>query len=142
MPFPTTRVIHEDWEALHRPVAAGAMTAVCTVTTGGAGGWDPDTGPSPGTPTTVHTGPCRVQALNSGANAADAAGQLVIERPYLVAVAADAPEIPARARVHVDECVGDPHLVGKVLTVVDPKYGSLRFERDLLCNLDLTNQEG
>lgn len=140
-PFPATEVIPDGWAEHHRPTIHGSMTATCTITTGGSGGWTPGGGPTPGTATTLYSGPCRVQALNSGANAVDAAGQLTVERPYLVAVDAAAADIPAGARVHVTTCPDDAHLVGKTLTVADPKYGSLRFERDLLCDLDLSNQE-
>nr|WP_297424783.1 DUF6093 family protein [uncultured Actinotalea sp.] len=139
-PLPGTRVVHPRWSGHHRPTTAGSRTATCTITTGGAGDWSPTTGPTAGTATVVHTGTCRVQALNSGANAVDAAGQIVVRRPYLVTIISDAPDIPVGARVRIDTCPNDARLIGKTLTVADPKYGSLRFDRDLLCDLDLTNQ--
>lgn len=139
-PLPGTRVVHPRWSEHHQATTAGARTATCTITTGGAGEWSPTTGPTAGEANVLHTGTCRVQALDSGANAADAAGQIVVQRPYLVTVDSGAPDIPVGARVRIDTCPDDPHLAGKTLTVADPKYGSLRFDRDLLCDLDLTNQ--
>lgn len=141
-PFPSARVIPNGWAEHHRPVVENAMTAACIITAGGTGGWSPTTGPGAGTaPATLYTGPCRVQALNSGAGPDDAAGQSTIERPYLVAIRADVGEISVGARVKVITCPDDARLVGKTLTVREVRYGSQRWERDLVCDLDLTNQE-
>ena len=143
MPLASTRVIHANWAAHHRPVAQGAMTAECTISSlGTLSGWDPVTGPTPALPPVVlYTGPCRVQSRVARAGEADAAGQPVTRRPYLVAIPAVSADIPVTARVHMDACTGDTHLVGKTLTVGDVVYAAERFERDLTCTLDLTNQE-
>ncbi|PYG00165.1 hypothetical protein SAMN05216184_104104 [Georgenia satyanarayanai] len=147
MPFPSTRVIHPDWSAHHQPVATGTLTGRCTITAptaAAAGGWDPQTGPTtpadPGPGAQVHVGAFRAQALTTREQSRDAAGQDVSPRAYLFAVAADAAETPVGARVRVDECPDDPQLVGKVLTVTGVTHASHRFERDLYCDLDLTNQ--
>lgn len=152
-PLQSASVIHPDWSAHHQPVAAGTLTGKCTITIpGSAGGWDPEHGPTPGTPgQTLHTGPFRAQALTAHNQARDAAGQAVTIRNYLVVVEADAPtapdtdpdevpDIPTGARITVDECPDDPRLVGKVLTVTGVTYASHRFERDLYADLDLSNQ--
>lgn len=140
-PFAGTRVVHPSWAAHHRPTAHGTMTATCTIGTGGAGGWDPVTGPSvPEFPTTLYTGPCGVLPLARGERTGDAAGQNVTDHPYAVAITATAGEIPKGARVRIDTCPDDTQLVGKVLTVAETQFASLRFERDLLCDLDPANQ--
>lgn len=142
MPLASTRVIHPDWQAHHTPVAAGTRTGTCTITTGATGaGWNPTTGPTPGTPTTVHTGTCRVEDLSRSVNPRDVAGQGVTPFPYLVAVAVDAPTIPDGARVHIDTCPEDPRLVNKTLIVVISSYGDSRLERVLGCTLDPGNDQ-
>lgn len=119
------------------------MTALCTITTGGTAGWDPTTGAGTGTaPTRLYDArACRVQDLTRAARPADAAGQPVGAFPYLVAIEDDAADIPKGARVHIDACTDDPRLAGKTLVVAVTAYASLRFERDLFCNLDPQNQE-
>lgn len=140
MPLPSTKVIHPRWSDHHAPVPAGAMTATCTAYIGGEGSWDPVNGATPGETTPLYVGPCRAQALNRSAGEADSAGQPVVEHPYLVVINRDAAELPIGTRVLIDTCPDDPQLVGKVLTVADITMGSLRWERDLLCDLDITNQ--
>lgn len=143
MPLASTRVIHANWSTHHRPVAEGAMTAQCTITSPGTlSGWDPVTGPTAAIPPVVlYTGPCRVQANPSRVGEADAAGQPITRRPYLLAIPAVSDDIPVTARVLITACTGDTHLAGKTFTVSDVVYASERFERDLTCILDLTNQE-
>ena len=145
MPFDSTRVIHPDWSGHHMPVTEGAMGATCTITTGGAGGWDPDTGPTPGTPTTLYTGRCRVQAQANAAAERDAADQLVTVSTYLVALPASCPGVPvgdqgAKVTITAMDANGDQALIGAVLTVQSNPTASLRWERDLTCTLDQTNQ--
>lgn len=141
-PFPSTQVIHDDWSAHHQPVAAGTRTGTCTITTGAGAGWTPTAGAGAGTAgTTLYAAKsCRVQDLIRSTRATDAAGQPVAEHPYLVAIDADAPDIPVGARVHIDTMPDDPRLVGKILVVAASSYASVRFERDLTCDFDPTNQ--
>lgn len=142
-PFPSARVIPAGWSEHHRPVVAGTRTAQCTITTTGtASGWDPVTGPTPGTRTTLHTGSCRVQALDNNEGAVDAAAQDITVSRYLVVIDHTAAEVPIGARVKVTVCPDDQQLVGKTLTVKDVRHASLRVERDLICTLDATNQAG
>lgn len=142
-PFASARVIPPLWSEHHRPVVAGTMTATCTVTVVGTeSDWDPTTGPTPGTETVVYpSGPCRVQALDNATGEADAAEQDVTVSLYLVVLPWDAGTIPDGARVHVDTCPDDPQLAGLELSVQAVRHASLRWERDLICELDLTNQE-
>lgn len=142
MPFTGSRVIHPDWQGHHAPVAAATHTGTCTITAGATGGgWDPVAGDTPGTPTTVHTGPCRVEDMARSVGTRDVAGQGVAPYPYLVAITLDAPTIPDGARVHVDTYPDDLRLVGRNLIVVSSSYGDGRFERVLGCTLDPANDE-
>lgn len=140
VPFDGSAVIHPDWQAHHAPVAAGTHRATCTITNGATGaGWDPVGGDTPGTPTQVYSGPCRVEDLSRSVAARDVAGQTVAPYPYLVAIALDAADIPVGARVTVTADPDDPRLVGKVLIVDAPSYGDSRFERVMGCTLDPGN---
>lgn len=145
MPFGNTHVIPPGWARHHMPVTEGAMGATCRVTTGGEGTWTPETGPTPGTPTTLYEGPCRVQALANNESDRDAADQLVALARYLVVLDADSPGVPvgdqgAQVRILTVDDNGDTALAGKVLTVDADAHSSLRWERDLTCTLDTTNQ--
>lgn len=145
MPFPGTTVIPAGWAAHHKPVTEGAMGATCRITTGGAGGWDPINGNTPGTPTVLYAGKCRVQAQATTPTTGDAAGQLVTQHAYLVAITADSPVVPAgdagaKVEIVTVDANGDAALVGRILTVSDARYSSLRWERDLTCIDDHTNQ--
>ena len=148
MPLRSTRVIHPDWAARHMPVVAGTMNATCVITHGTAGGWDPVTGPTAGTPSTTYTGPCRVQYAGTAPREADAAGELVTTRTVLVVLPRDldgvpVPVQPSSARVTVtavDEN-GPTGLVGQVLTVGAVNLSSLAWEQDLTCTDDQTTPE-
>ncbi|MBE7701264.1 hypothetical protein H9623_13265 [Oerskovia sp. Sa1BUA8] len=147
MPFPGTTVIPAGWAAHHKPVTEGAMGATCRITTGGAGGWNPDTGATgPGAETVLYEGKCRIQAQATTPTTGDAAGQLVTQHTYLVVIPSDQPIIPtgdagAKVRVLTVDQNGDAALPGRILTVSDARYSSLRWERDLTCIDDHTNQE-
>lgn len=143
MPFPSTRVVHPAWSQHHRPTAEGAQTATCTIIgPGTGGGWDPVTGPTAGAAgQLLYDDTCAIEAQVAAPDRSDAAGQATTEHPYLVSIRHAAPDIPIGARVTVTACPDDAALVGKVLTVADVQYGSLQWDRVLMCDLDLTNQE-
>lgn len=134
-PMPATRVVSAGWEAHHRPVAEQAMTAVCDITRPGTGPgvFDPETGTTTGPdPVTVASGvPCRVQEQDQPRDA-DAAGQQVAARRYLVAVPYPNADVRVGDTVTVT-AASDPSLAGRGLPVVDVQRGSLLFERDLEC---------
>jgi hypothetical protein len=137
MPFERTRVIHQDWSAHHQPVAEGAMT--CTVEVqgphAGAGGFNGTTGrQTPGARPTLYRGPARVQATFRPADA-EQAEQANEARRYLVAITADAPDIPYAALVRVTAAPADALLVGRYLYVEDVTFSNERFQRDLVCTL-------
>jgi hypothetical protein len=137
-PLANTRVIPTGWSAHHAPVAAGGMNATVTIGNTRTGTeHDPETDDTVDTWSTEYdTGPARIQVINQ-AEQADAAGQQVTGRTYLVQLDKNhdgADEITPGARVVVDAAVNDAQLVAQVLWVVDVQMGSERFTRDLVCS--------
>jgi hypothetical protein len=121
------------------------MNATVTIRTGGTpGGWDPVTGPTPGTPATAtHTGRARITyEVLRGYGDRDAAGQAVTVRVVTVALPRTAAEQPAGARITVDavDQNGPTELVGRVLTVDSTGWSSHGIEQVLTCRDDQTNQ--
>lgn len=137
MPFPGTRVIHQDWSRHHAAAAAGAATGTCEIRDPAVTGeevFDPGTGQTTVTPAApVYTGPCRVQALSSRDRPIDAVGEAVTTPPYLVQLAFDAPAVGEGWPVKITACPDDAQLVGRTLTVRSVAYGTQRFTRDLYC---------
>ena len=142
--LPGTRVIPERWEQHHRSALVSSMTGRCRVIRPGAPGGYPDFTPTEDT-VLVET-VCRVQQQNR-AGREDAQGQLVDTRDYLVTLPADA----WPAGTVVDDTgpivvvtgyeaghAGDADLVGRRLRVEQVLHGTLRFERDLYCTIDLS----
>lgn len=144
-PLPGGRLIPTGWAAHHEPVARATMTAtVALQVTGTAGGWDPTTGPNPGTTTTtLWAGPARIQRADTQQGDTTAAGQDITGAAYLVTLpkTAPAPQVGTRVKVTTPGPNADPHMAGTVLTVRSVTTGSLTWELDLLCELDETNQE-
>lgn len=139
-PLPGYRVIHPQFEAHHRPVAENVQTATATITRHTAAGatFDPDNGQTTyPTATTVYSGRCRVQRPMQGEMAREIGDRQVIIRPHVVSLPADAPEVRIGDKVTVspwsDSTQGDPHLPGEPLWVHDVRYGSLIWQRDLVC---------
>lgn len=117
------------------------MTAVCRIETPGVGTtWDPVTESTvPAAPTViVDDCPCRVQEIDSATEATQA-GQQVTERRYLIPVPADVPDVPEGAHVVIIAAANDAPMVvmGRRFFVKDVQYGSERFERDLICSMNL-----
>ena len=146
--LPGARVIPEHWELHHRPVAASTMTGLCRVIRPGQPGSYPDFETAPET-VLVET-VCRVQQQNRPGRV-NAEGQLVDSRDYLVTIPADA--WPTGTVVddtgpilvvdgYLPGHAGDPDLVGRHLHVEQVLHGTLRFERDLYCTVDLTEPGG
>jgi hypothetical protein len=107
----------------------------------GPGPWNPQTGEVDELPgQVIYTGPCRIQAQASAVLDAQAAGQEVTSRTYLVAIRHDAPEVRAgeSGDVFIADEASDPYLVGRPMRIVDIQLGSLRWERDLICRDDLS----
>ena len=144
-----TTIIPPDWETHHRPVAVSTMTGLCRVIQPGQPGSYPDfeTAPDVVLVETV----CRVQQQQNRAARGDSQGQLVDSRDYLVTIPAE--KWPTGTVVddtgpilvvdgYLPGHAGDPDLVGRHLHVEQVLHGTLRFERDLYCTVDLTELGG
>lgn len=136
MPLPNTRVIPVGWEAAHAPVAEQAMTATATVTRPASNGppvFDEETGRSQHpAPSTVHSGPCRIQrSALTGGHAPVVADKVTPLREYVTSWPLDAPVFRVNDLVTVTDAT-DTELAGQVLRIVDVRRGSLVWQRDYL----------
>lgn len=132
---PGTEVVPTGWEAAHAAPAAGTMTATVEIRQpGGTQEWDDASESTVTVPFAPYaTVAARVQALTNDAQVVDAAEQSVTVSGYLVTVPADTS--PARGHLVTVTATNDPLLEGRELRVTDVVLGSLRFERDLFCDL-------
>ena len=144
-----TTIIPPGWELRHRPVAVSTMTGLCRVIRPGQPGSYPDFEAAPDV-VLVET-VCRVQQQGRSARRGDSQGQLVDSRDYLVTIPAE--KWPTGTVVddtgpilvvdgYLPGHAGDPDLVGRHLHVEQVLHGTLRFERDLYCTVDLTEPGG
>lgn len=142
-PLPSTAVVHPRWAAHHAPVAQGTMNASCRIELGSTGGgWTPETGTTPGTPTQTYTGRCRVSYARTQPHQGDAADQLTTTSNVTVALPAGSAEQQRGARVTITavDANGPAALVGRVLVVESVARPSLAVEQNLTCTDDQTNQ--
>ncbi|WP_242892853.1 DUF6093 family protein [Actinomadura litoris] len=131
MPLPGTRPIHPRWSEHHRPTATGLMTATCTITrTSGPGTEGPGGTWIPPDPVAVYSGPCRVVPATADERLLTLGENQVTSRRYQVAVRYDTAQLQVGDVVEVTEAV-DEGLVGLKLRVLDVRYGSEQWERDL-----------
>lgn len=138
MPFPGTRVFHEGWEAHHQPVAEGTMTATGAVWRHSSTKvFNEVTGKSEyPDPTAVYGEPDRapMRVVRDGVETTVMIGERqVVKRNYIVTLPAAAPEILVNDEIRVATAGADELLPGESLWVLDPRLGSLIWERDLLC---------
>jgi hypothetical protein len=140
MPLPGTRVIPDGWSAHHRPTATGTMTGRCTIrrtagegTTGADGTWTPDAGAD------VYDGPCRLQALSN--ERVEVAGETQdTVRRYLVVIEHDADHVEIGDEVEIT-AAKDAQAVGMTLRIVDVRYGTEQWERDLIAEETYDEEE-
>jgi len=138
MPLPGTKVIPDGWSAHHQPTAEGQMTATGSLShppSGEPTGWNEQAGRSVyGAASEYWSGPVRVQRGGQGQAVVDGDGRQVTLRGYQVSVPSTVVEVRVNDLLTVATCGEDPDLVGRVLRVVDVRYGSLRWQRDLICD--------
>ena len=128
---PAAGPLHPRWSDHHRPVATGLMTATCTITRpSGAGTTSLSGDYTPSAPDTIYTGPCRVTPRTADERLLLAGEDQVTSRRYAVAVPYDAPEILLGDSVTVTSAV-DTGLIGLGLRVLDVRYASEQWQRDL-----------
>lgn len=133
MPFPGARVIPGAWSGHHRPTATSTLDATCVITRpSGTGTTQTDGTWTPDAAATVYTGPCRVVAQNTTEGLLIVAGDAQQTRSrYQVSVRHD------HAYPKIDDLIeitdsADVGLIGKVLRVVDVRYGSEQWQRDMI----------
>lgn len=144
---PGTRVIPSDWSDSHRPVAEKTMTGSCEIRRPGgtSGSYNSTTMTKTVTPHAPHyAGFCRLQIRPTFTQDTASAEQPATTHSYLVTIpwnaASDGTEL------EVDDLVtmtavddnGDPSLVDRELVVRGITRGTLTWERDLLCEENLT----
>lgn len=134
MPLPGSRVVPDGWEAHHRPVPEGAMTATVTISLPDvAGTWDDATSRTVyGPGTLLWSGAARVQALPVEATTPVVGEQQQTVRRYQVSVPLGCPAVPVGAALDVTTAT-DQQAEALALRVVDNPDGSLLWERDLVC---------
>lgn len=136
MPLPGSRVIHPQWEALHRPVLATTRTAQITFRRfSGPPVYNEETGDTTRPTTDVYVGMFRIQEHQISAHETDAAAQQITTHAYQVSGAVEV-DLQINDVGTVDTC-DDPTLVGRDLLVTDIQRGSLLFERTITCTDDL-----
>ena len=136
-PLPATALIPPAWSSHHAAIPAAAANARVRLTRPGTPAWDETTQSmtlTPGEP--WWEGHARIQQLQRGTTITTA-GDEDRRREYLVAAARDCPAVPAGTPLLVLAADEDPSLTGRTLHVRDVMHGSYRWERDLICTLDL-----
>lgn len=131
MPLSGCHVIHPRWHEHHRPTATRAMTSTCVITrpiakgaTAADGTW------SPAPAQTVYDGPCRVVADSANERLLVTGETQTRSRRYLVIVEHDTEEIKTSDTVKITDAA-DEGLIGVELRVVDIRYGSEHWQRNL-----------
>lgn len=137
--LPNTRVIHPLFEQHHRPVTADAMTAECAITrpaSAGASVFDEATATSQHpAPASIYTGACRITRAPLSATTVVVADRPVNNARYVVGIPAEAPPVQSGDIVTLTACEGAAAIVGHPMVVTDAAYGSITWQRDLLCDL-------
>lgn len=133
-PLPGYKVIPPRWAEHNRPVANSTMTTPCVIKRISAGpppyplpeGWDGAE--------TIHETVCRVQELNKVTGGV-AGEQPTTEREYLIPVPVDGlPELRAGEQGDI------VHAIGRQFRIIQIMFGSLEWERDLICVDNQTQQ--
>jgi hypothetical protein len=134
---PGTPVIPTDWAATHQVPAQKTMVgATATLRNPGTvQAWSVPLEQMVAVPKTPYAvdQPCRALALSQQAKEVVAADDPETVADYLIVVPAALE--PAEKDLVTIACPSDPLLDGRVLEVQQVVRGSIRWERDLMCNL-------
>lgn len=137
--------IHRDWSEMYRPVTEGTRTATVTLRRPGGtrGAFDTTTGTYPITATPAYyTGKARIQMVSDSEAKVVTADQQVTTLVYRVMLdhLVSGVEVEDLVTVVAVEPNGDASLISRVLTVDAIVWGSLHWERHLMCVDDLERQ--
>lgn len=138
-PLPGYKVIPRRWAEHHRPVANSTMGAPCVIKRISDGpppfplpeGWSNDE--------TIHTTLCRVQELKNEGGGTPGE-QPTTERRYLVPLPLTNGEGVALPELRAGEQGDVIHTIGRQLRIVQIMFGSLEWERDVICVDNQTQQ--
>jgi hypothetical protein len=133
MPLERSRVIHQDWEAHHRPVLDTTRTATITFRRfTGESTHDPATGSTSRDSVVVFSGQVRLQHHEIGtASATVAAAEQITTHRYQVSGPVEMDLM--KDDVGTVDTANDPTFVGREIRVRDIQRGSLLFERTVIC---------
>ncbi|MFZ1361345.1 MAG: DUF6093 family protein [Candidatus Nanopelagicales bacterium] len=139
MPLPGSKVIHPKFTENNEPVAKSAMRGTCVIERydKNSDGWDPVNGANPnkGKPSTVWSGPCRVQRHARSTTVSETGEQLVTETDLLITIPLEVPEIMAGANgdLVTITAADDAALVDIEARVESVAHETESFERGLYC---------
>ena len=137
---PGTAVIPAGWAVSHRPVVEKTQaTAITLRHPGTTQEWSQELEQNVEVPLDPYfTGTARVQALATQARPIVTVGDREVVAQYLVTIPVDTGAAePAELDLVAVSDSGDPALDGRTLLVAQVVRGSLLFERDLFCTLDV-----
>lgn len=139
MPLRATRIIHHRFEEHHRPGVATQFTATCRITNPPAGGvFNETTGSTVyPDPELVYDGPCKLVRSSDPVGSRTVGDRKVQIAEYVLSLPKDAADvaIPVNAVVTMTGAPQNADLVGQVLTVTNPRFGSITWQRDIVCEL-------
>ena len=135
MPLPGTRPIHPRWSEHHRPTPTGTLTGTCTITHRPAAGGT--TGPTgnytPPAAVTIYDGPCRIIPVRTDERLRARGGTQQTNRRYQVSIRYDADALTLGDILTITEAQ-DPQMAGMKLRIIDLRYGTEQWERDLIAD--------
>lgn len=140
MPFPNQGIFHPRWEEYVRPTAAtqalsvGTLHRVSTV----AATFDPATGKTTYPEILIYSGPLRVQILSQQGTESDFAGRKTVLHDARITFPWPGPssiEAEDVIRVTEDE---DEFLLTRKFRVIEPNIGTLMWQRDVRCVVDMS----
>ena len=138
-PLRGTRIIHSRFEQHHRPALDTQYTAECRITTPpSAGVFDEASGRTVyPDPELVYDGPCKLGRSSNPAGTRVAGDRTVTIAEYVLSLPKDAADaaVPVHAVVTMTRSPQNADLVGQVLTVTNPRFGSITWQRDIVCEL-------
>jgi hypothetical protein len=115
-----------------RVAAQALMQDTCTIRRATAGTTDPETGDTtPGTPTVVYSGACRVQQAAPGAAGQDVGQAHVYQVPLILQLPMSVTGVRVEDVATIDTCALDPDLAGRRFWIRGVAVGTHKTARRL-----------
>ena len=138
-PLRSTRIVHSQFEQHHRTTVTSQFSATCQIhNPPGGGAFDEATGSTVyPDPELVYDGPCKLVRSSDPAGTRVVGDRTVTIAEYVLSLPKDADSlaIPVNAVVTMTGSPQNADLVGQVLTVTNPRFGSITWQRDIVCEL-------